>query len=282
MRKIIVNADDFGRHELINQAVALGVERGFLRSATIMPGGVAFAGAVAVAKSHANLGVGVHFTLVNGTPVLPPTEIPTLVRPNGTFYDDYGSFMKRYVQGKFSLTEVRAELAAQLNKVQNTKLTLTHVDSHQHLHHLPGIIGIVLDLAAAANIKKLRIARTKLSVSGEATGVGQLIGRLGLGTLAAMAARKAVKHGFIMPDHFAGIVAGEAVNAEYMRRFIINAASGTTEIMLHPGIDNEILSVECGWVHDFAAELNAVTSQKLADLLTEQNIESINYDSLPI
>ena len=76
-KRLIVNADDFGRHALINEAVAEGVERGILRSATLMPGGKAFDGAVETALTHPELGVGVHFTLVNGFPVLPPEEIPS-------------------------------------------------------------------------------------------------------------------------------------------------------------------------------------------------------------
>ncbi len=68
VKRLIVNADDFGRHELINAAVERGVTAGCLRSATLMPGGKAFDSAVAVAKRHTELGVGIHFTLVNGYP----------------------------------------------------------------------------------------------------------------------------------------------------------------------------------------------------------------------
>lgn len=280
MRKFIINADDFGRHELINRAVAAACENGILRSATVMPGGRAFDDAIDVAKSHRQLGLGVHFTLVNGHPVLPADEIPTLVTADGVFYDNYGVFMKRYVQGKFSREEIRAELAAQLTKVQNAGVILTHVDSHQHLHHLPGIIGIVLDLASAAKIKRLRVARAKITLRGESTGVGQLVGRLGLGTLASIAVLRAKKRGFLMPDHFAGIVAGEAVSENHLRRFMLNAAAGVTEVMLHPGTDNTVLAHDCGWAHDFAAELAAVTSPDMIRLVNEQNIAIINFGEL--
>ena len=40
--QLLVNADDFGRHVLIDQAVKRCVEEGCLRSATLMPGGKAF------------------------------------------------------------------------------------------------------------------------------------------------------------------------------------------------------------------------------------------------
>ena len=286
MRKIIVNADDFGRHTLINQAVVKGVQTGFLRSATLMPGGAAFAEAVHIAEANPKLGVGVHFTLVNGTPVLPPADIPSLTTDNGKFYDDYGSFMQRYLRGKISLTEVQAELAAQLNKVQNTKLNITHADSHQHLHHLPGILGTVLSLAQAAGIKCLRAARPKFTVqaprssAGESGGLKQMIGRLGLTTLGELTAYRAKRKNFRVPDHFMGIVAGEAITETKMRQFIRTMPEGVTEIMLHPGLNNAVLAQECGWAHDFEAELNAVTAANIIVMLKERQIIPINFGEL--
>ena len=112
MKNLIVNADDFGRHELINRAVERAFNDGCLKSATLMAGGIAFDDAVDVAKKLSGLGVGIHFTLANGNPVLPPEEVPSLVTSDGTFHADYVAFLKRYMSGKISLDEVRSELAA--------------------------------------------------------------------------------------------------------------------------------------------------------------------------
>ena len=152
LKNLIVNADDFGRHELINRAVERAFNSGCLKSATLMAGGAAFDDAVKLARKISGLGVGIHFTLANGNPILPPNEIPSLVTEEGIFHADYVKFLKRYLSGKISLAEVRSELAAQLEKIFRAGLTPTHVDSHQHLHHVPGIVEIVLDLAAASGI----------------------------------------------------------------------------------------------------------------------------------
>ena len=277
--KLIVNADDFGRHELINRAVEEAVTKGCLRSATLMPGGKAFEDAVKIGKRQPSLGVGIHFTLANGFPILPPGEIPSLVTEQGVFYGNYLAFLKRFAKGQVNLEEVRSELSAQLEKMKQTGLALTHVDSHQHLHHVPGILGIVLDLAQSAGIPALRISHTRL-FDGDLGSVGQLIGRLGLGSLAGYAGREAKKRGFRIPDHFAGIVAGEAVSEDYLEGFIDRLQEGTTEVMLHPGTDNGILRADCQWDHDFEAELWAVTSPKILQKLKERNIEPINFRSL--
>lgn len=279
MKRIIVNADDFGRHELINRAVERAFDSGCLKSATLMAGGVAFDDAVKLAKKISGLGVGIHFTLANGNPILPPNEIPSLVTEEGIFHADYVKFLKRYLSGKISLAEVRSELAAQLEKISRAGLKPTHVDSHQHLHHVPGIVEIILDLATASGIKAMRVVNTKI-FDGELDSVGKFVGRLGLGSLAKFAAHAAHKKNFATPEHFAGIVAGESVSENFMLKLIENLRVGTTEVMLHPGTDNKILQDFCEWDHDFEEELAAVTSPRVMNLLAEKNISAINFADL--
>ena len=279
MKQIIINSDDFGRHELINLAVDKAFNEGFLKSATIMAGGKAFDDAVEVAKKNPALGVGIHFTLANGFPVLPPEKIPTLVTDDGIFYENYVVFLKKYLQGKVSRDEIRLELSAQLEKVQNAGINLTHFDSHQHLHHIPGIIEIALDLAKSAKIPAMRVSNTKI-FDGELESIGQFVGRVGLGSLAKYAEHKAHKKNFKTPEHFSGIVAGESVSEKFLENLIENLEEGTTEVMLHPGTDNKILCDYCEWEHDFEEELNAVTSPKILKLLEEKNISAVNFKNL--
>ncbi len=279
MKQIIINADDFGRHTLINRAVQIAYEKGCLKSTTIMAGGIAFDDAVSTANKLSNLGVGVHLTLANGNPILPPNKIPSLVTAEGTFYDNHAAFLKRYLQGKINLDEVRAELAAQIEKVKRAGLNLTHVDSHQHLHHVPKIIDIVLELADAAGIHAIRISDTKI-FEGEFGGIGQFIGRVGLASLAKFAAHKVHAKNFLSPNHFTGIVAGESVTEKFMLNLIENLREGTTEVMLHPGTENSTLKNFCQWEHDFEAELNAVTSPKVLKLLDEKKIAAVNFSAL--
>ena len=277
LRNIIINADDFGRHELINLAVERAFRSGLLRSATLMAGSIAFEDAVKVAKRNLGLGVGIHFTLANGNPVLPAEEIPTLVNADGQFHGDYIKFLKRYLSGKISLEEVRAELAAQINKIRRAGIKITHFDSHQHLHHVPGIIEIALEVAK--NIKAMRVANTRI-FDGELDSFGKFIGRLGLSSLAKYAAKEARKRGIATPEHFAGIVAGESVSEDFMLKLLEKLAEGTTEVMLHPGVDNNILKEYCAWEHDFEEELAAVTSKRVLKVITEQKIAVISFKGL--
>lgn len=279
LRYIIINADDFGRHAEINRAVEEGLVHGCLRSATVMPGGAAFAGAIDIARRHEELGLGVHFTLVDGHPILPPEEIPSLVGSEGDFLPDHTALLKRYLKGGVNLEEVRRELAAQLQKVEATGIPISHVDSHQHMHTLPGIIDIVLDLAARAGIRAVRTPRTPL-FAGAFGGLGQLVGRLGLSTLARLAACKAHRRGLLTPDNFAGIVAGEAVSEGELLHLIAHLPQGTTEVMMHPGMKNDVLQEDSGWQHDFEAELAAILSPRVGEALRKAEVEPVNFRHL--
>lgn len=279
LRYIIINADDFGRHAEINRAVEEGLVHGCLRSATVMPGGAAFAGAIDIARRHEALGLGVHFTLVDGHPILPPEEIPSLVGSEGDFLPDHTALLKRYLKGSINLEEVRRELAAQLQKVEATGIPISHVDSHQHMHTLPGIIDIVLDLAARAGIRAVRTPRTPL-FAGAFGGLGQLVGRLGLSTLARLAACKAHRRGLLTPDNFAGIVAGEAVSEGELLHLIAHLPQGTTEVMMHPGMKNDVLQEDSGWQHDFEAELAAILSPRVGEALRKAEVEPVNFRHL--
>ena len=243
LRYIIINADDFGRHAEINRAVEEGLVHGCLRSATVMPGGAAFAGAIDIARRHEELGLGVHFTLVDGHPILPPEEIPSLVGSEGDFLPDHTALLKRYLKGGVNLEEVRRELAAQLQKIEATGIPISHVDSHQHMHTLPGIIDIVLDLAR-------------------------------------LAACKAHRRGLLTPDNFAGIVAGEAVSEGELLHLIAHLPQGTTEVMMHPGMKNDVLQEDSGWQHDFEAELAAILSPRVGEALRKAEVEPVNFRHL--
>ena len=269
MKKLIVNADDFGSHELVNSAVNDAFNNGICKSASIMAGGNAFDDAVKIALSNKNLGVGIHFTLVKGTPVLPPSKIKSLVDSSGNFCEDFSVFVKRYFTGRVNFDEVKAELSAQAYKIQNSGIKISHVDSHQHLHVLPKIFEIVSDLAIKLNVKAMRIPYAKdFSVS-----------KTALNFLSSRARHKAKKLNFAVPDKFFGIVAGGSINEKWLCS-VIDDIENTAEIMTHVGSDNKILQASLNWDHDFEAELNALKSDEVKDKIKINNVEIINFKEI--
>ena len=88
MKKLIITADDFGLDQAVNDAVEAGHSRGVLTAASLMVTGAAAEDAVTRARRLPRLGVGLHLVLVDGTPALPPGQIPDLVDSSGKFRKD--------------------------------------------------------------------------------------------------------------------------------------------------------------------------------------------------
>lgn len=281
MKRLIVNADDFGLHPAVNRAIIDGHASGCITSTSLMPGGAAYYEAVGMACSCPGLGIGVHLTLVGERPVADPARVPSLVDGEGRFPDNYVLFLARLLQGKVKMAEVRYELAAQLDKVAADGITVSHVDSHQHLHVLPGIIDIVLDLAGERAIRRLRIPdEGLLFTGGYPFTVGRIIGRTGLSLLAGWARRKARNRGFAAPDFFFGMLAGGNMREEYFMNIVDALPPGTSEIMVHPGSDNAALEACFGWPYHWQDEMAAVTGRQVLDRLAEAGIELVSFREL--
>ena len=278
MKLLIINADDFGLHESINHGIIEGHTKGCITSTSIMPGGPAFEQAAALAAGHPRLGVGVHLTLVGGQPVSDPGKIASLVDNDGLFWASYPAFLKKLCAADVQLADIRYELTAQVQQVLAAGIPVTHLDSHQHMHVVPGIIDIVLDIARQYSIPAMRIpAEPLLFWGGFSATAGRDIGRTGLSILAEMARQKARRAGLFVPGHFYGMLAGGSMDERLLLRIITGLPDGLAEIMIHPGQSDAILSQTFAWGYHWQQELAAVTSRQVAACLKERHIELVSF-----
>jgi chitin disaccharide deacetylase len=157
VRKLIVNADDFGLTSGVNRAIVELHLAGVLTSATLMARAATTEEAIEMAKSTPALGVGCHVVLVDGEPVLPAEQLPTLTDPRTRrFYPTLGAFLRGVVTRRISMSEVRAEAYAQIHLLQECGVRLTHVDTHKHTHMIPRVLCPVLHAAKACGIRTIR------------------------------------------------------------------------------------------------------------------------------
>lgn len=281
MKQLIINADDFGLHEAVNQGIIAGYRQGCITSTSLMPGGQAFDQAVSLAKQNPGLRVGVHLTLVADKPVIDPGEIPSLVDRKGKFIEQYPQFILSYVSGKICDAEIRRELFAQVQKAVATGIPITHLDSHQHLHVLPGILSIVIDIAKQFNIRAIRIPdEPYFFLGGYPFTAFRIAGRCGLTFLARMARRKIIRQGFAVPDHFYGMLAGGNMREKYLHNIITQLPDGNSEIMMHPGDNNNILKRVYTWGYSWQEELAAVKSMDTKKRLEEKRVNLISFKEL--
>jgi hopanoid biosynthesis associated protein HpnK len=282
MKYLIVNADDYGLNENINRGIIRAYSEGIVTSTSVLANGEAFFPGVEALKENPGLGVGVHLTLVNGRPLSPIAEIPSLLNKDGNFMTDYHQFFSRFLRGKIKLAEVYAEWAKQILCVKNQGIKITHLDSHQHLHIFPGISNIVVNLASEFDIHKVRLPAENVFFGETMPSISRSLARdilTGISTLSKFRFHK--KH-LITPNHFYGMLWGGHLNENRLTTIIRQLPSGISEIMTHPGTNDQALEEKFAWGYNWTEELTALTSIKLRNLVQQLNVQLINYQDLTI
>lgn len=279
MKKLIVNADDFGLHPLINAGIIKGFQEGFITSTSLMTSAPYWQEAVELAQQNPALGIGVHLTLVGGVPpVLPAVRVRSLLDADGLFLPDYVAFAKRFYTGGVRRSELEAELRAQLERALAAGVNLTHVDSHQHTHVLPGVNALVLKLCCEYNIRRVRIPKEGYTFTGGySTGLGRMVGRSGLSLCADMAAVRADGLGLRHPQHFFGMLAGGHLNAGLIANILRQLPDGVSEIMTHPGLDAAELGKVFSWQYHWRDELDAYLDAGNKELLRTEKIQPVTF-----
>ncbi|MBO4285649.1 MAG: ChbG/HpnK family deacetylase [Alphaproteobacteria bacterium] len=156
--KIIFNADDFGMTQGVNAAIQKAYNEGILNSASLMVGQKYALKAVQMAKKMPHLELGLHVNLTNEYPVLNQKELPLLVGKDGKFKNGFlRLLLLSLLRPKALKKEVCAEIRAQIEKAQKMGVKLHHIDSHRHVHMIPLIFKVMLDLKEKYGIGRIRV-----------------------------------------------------------------------------------------------------------------------------
>lgn len=275
---LIVNADDFGLRDSVNQAIIHCHQNGLVRSASLMSTCRGFESAVKLAKVNPGLSIGVHLTLIKEAPALPASTIPSLVDSQGKFFY-YKDFIKRFIKRQAKLDEIEKELAAQIERILDHGLKVEHLNGHMHLHLIPGIFERVIRLA-----KKYQISFVRFPLS-SCINLLQLR-QLVLQLMIWQGQRKFKQSGLKTTDHFFGIAQSGRLSEEKLIVFLTKLKPGVTEIMTHPTfIDHEYLEYKdycdgIGFTHYPEQEVAALTSQQVKYVLDKQAIALTNFTEL--
>lgn len=277
-KQLIINADDFGIHPAVNEAVRKAATEGILTSTSLMAGGDAFDEAVEMARSMPSLGIGIHLTLVGGIkPVLPPSEVPSLTWDNGVFCHDYGKLIVRDLEGKISLSEVYAEWDAQIQKIMNTGLPVTHLDGHQHMHMWPHFYPIARDLAKKYHISCMRVPDEDVLFGMKDGHIIRWAAKNGLSLLSRMHRPDLKKNHIRTNDHFFGMLYGGHLSPERFAKFILQTKPGITEIMCHPSADTRAMEDTFHWGYHGEDELAGLLADINRELIEKKQISLISY-----
>jgi len=277
LRNLVVNADDLGLTVGVNDGIFAAHDHGILTSASLFANAPATADAIHRARLHPSLGVGVHLTLVDGTPTLPPNRIPTLLQDDGRFRASWKPFIVACLRGRISMSEVERELTAQIDRVHAEGFRITHLDTHKHVHAYPPLFGIVARLAVRFHIPVVRVPYERWSAMAR----GQALASAALAVWARFDYRAASVNGIRVPQ-FVGRLHTGLLNSDVLAALLRTLRPGTTELMVHPGFVDEMLrGMPTRLLASRSEEVELLCAKTINDLLAEEDIQLVRHDLIP-
>lgn len=140
MKRLIINADDFGYRTQINKAIIFAYKNGVVTSTSMLVNRDGFDEAVILAKENPNLGIGLHIDL-------------------DKFFDieHEKGIVKGWLNNQVQSKEIiRADIKQQIDKLLSKGIKIDHFDSHHHTHLNVDVLPVVVELCKEYNINKVR------------------------------------------------------------------------------------------------------------------------------
>ena len=292
MRRLIINADDFGLTAGVNRAIAEAHQRGIVTSSTLMANSQAFDEAVAIARSATgnNFSVGCHVVLLDGEPLLPATQVPSLLEPkNGAscFRESLNGFAVASFRHQLNPEEIEAETAAQIGRLQASGIQPSHLDTHKHAHMFPGVLRPLLRGAKSKGVGAVRnpfgqVWPLPLASLLRTRQVWIRFAQLNvLRNFAGNFRREVEAHGLRTTDGSLGVLVTGVLDLKLFTAIVESIPDGTWEFVCHPGYnDADLDNVRTRLRGSRQQELSLLTSPEAKDLLRRRGVELISYHEL--
>ena len=275
MRTLVINADDLGLAPGVNRGILDAHAAGTVSSASMMVTTPAFAEAAErVQRDAPRLGVGLHLNLVIGAPL---SNVPSLVDPETGHFHSLDAFVRHGLAGSIDPEEVRRECEAQLEALVAAGITPTHIDSHRHVHAMPGILPVVAAVAHAAAIPVVRRPLDRVSVLDPVASAKMLVVHAAWRT--ALTGVAPAHRGLLArAPHFRGIAMQGAPDIrDRLLATIDQLPIGATEIMVHPGYDDDVLAAQDTFRAERVVELHALRDPAVVARLQKGDVKLATF-----
>lgn len=280
MKQLIITADDFGLSSGVNRAVEQAWNEGLLTGASLMPGGAAFDDAVAIAHRNPGLQVGLHLTLIQGRSVLSQELLPGLVDACGNFSDNPVTAGMHYYFDRGLYCQLKCEIEAQIKKVRDAGISLSHFDGHLNIHLHPTVFRILSELMPQYGISTFRLPRERLThnLQFDSTRIiGKTVESVIFSSLTERARPELDRLGIQYAAEVKGVLNSGRMTEAYVLALLEGLQEGITELYFHPGVmpDAEISRRMPDYRH--GDELAAITSPNVRNRLKKLKITVQNY-----
>lgn len=278
MKKLIINADDVGLSDSVDEAVKRLYEKGAITGASLMPVGRRFPDASKMLKEIGKREVGVHLTLTgNFHPLSEGARVRSLLKRGGTFHSSYISLFFEYYTKRLVMYEVKSEFEKQIKRTLDEGFEVTHLDSHEHVHIFPDILRISLELAKKYDIPFIRVPLEPSEVKGKDFSIKDLLRYTGLRHFALRARKEVHNLGLRTSEAFFGHFHAGRVNTEVLKFFAENLPGGVAELAIHPAVMSRELLEESPWHRNAQIEMESVTSDIWQEEVSSSGIELISH-----
>lgn len=244
--------------------------------------GEKFAEAASLVAKEPQLSVGCHVVLVDGTPVLPATEVSTLIFPKSgeRFRASLANFAMLAASGRLDAEQVESEVTAQIEKLQAAGIHISHLDSHKHTHMFPVVLKGMLRAAKNRGVRAIRNPFEPLVFATVRHWKRQFQLRM-LRAFRASFQKSLREAGVVTPDGCIGIAATGGLNQQTFQLLIEHLPEGTWEFVSHPGYnDADLDGVKTRLRHSREKELAILTSPEVRRALERHQIHLISYRDL--
>ena len=265
MKRLAVNADDFGFTPGVNQGILQSYLRGIVRSASLMANGPALKQAVRIALENPGLDVGCHLTLVQGeSRAQPGTDLPSSLTELLLHFPDR--------------TAMVGEFRAQIETVLAHGVRPTHLDTHKHVHFLPPVLDAVLQVAEEYSI--LWVRKPFDLPLGWRPGLRAALG-LATQSLRIPFSERLRGSACLTADYFAGFVATGSLSGSWLSSLLGALPDGLGEFVCHPGIcDPDLKAATTRLKESREAELQAVCSSEVKRAVAEHGVQLVSFRDL--
>lgn len=240
--RLIINVDDYGWSEGVNEAVCRLHDLGVVTSTSLMVAGAALEDGLRRLESRPKLAVGLHVALVAAPAVLPREGVRNITDERGWLSGGHARAGLRYTLHPTCREEMRREVAAQFGAFARLGVPWSHVDSHRHFHLTPVLFGEMLQHARKYRVPAFRVpeddwalyARMDAADAARQKGLARVFS-----FLSARQRRTLQAAGFTVPDHCYGLFRTCRLDAEYLVRLVSEMPDGLHELHCHPDLETE-------------------------------------------
>jgi predicted glycoside hydrolase/deacetylase ChbG (UPF0249 family) len=194
-----------------------------------------------------------------------------------SFVRGYGALLIKYLRGTLKTDEIYRELFAQVSRVKEEGLIITHLDSHEHVHMLPPVLKVTMELAKEFDVPYIRLPLEPSGAVSVDLSIKDLARYAGLKVFAIASKKRLLSAAAGHNDAFLGHFHSGRMSKEILLKLIDIIPEGVCELAMHPGVMSPKLIETSPWHRNAQQELDILLDEEWRTLAEERGIALVSH-----